>query len=208
MSDAAAFFSIAKDIATTIIGGMALCVAWQGLSTWRRQLKGNAEYDVARKLVLSAYKLRDALEGVRTPGIHPTEVAHALKETGTSLEGTDERTSRRVQAGAVYQLRWRPVQDAKSELRLNSLEARALWGDEVESAFREANECVCKLWAAITVSREFERHEVQEDPADIIARRKIIYPMATKPEDDEYMVELNRTVERFENLARPHLRSK
>jgi hypothetical protein len=173
MGGVAEFFSIAKDVITTIIAVIALYVAWQGLSTWRRQLKGNAEYDVARKLVFSAYKLRDALEGVRIPGIHPMEIAHALKETGTSLEGMDDRTSRRVQIGAVYQSRWRPVQHAKSELRLNSLEARALWGEEAEAAFREVNGCVQKLWAAIMVDWEFERNDVREEPADIIARRKI-----------------------------------
>ena len=205
MSGAAAFFSIAKDIATTIIAGIALYIACQGLSTWRRQLKGNAEYDVARKLIFSAYKLRDALEGVRVPGIHSMETAHALKETGISLDGMDDRTSLRTQKAAVYQLRWRPVQDAKNELRLNSLEARALLGDEAEAAFREANSCVQKLWAAIIVEWEFERNDVREEAVDIIARRKILYPMATKPEEDSYMVEVNKAVERFEKLAKPHL---
>ena len=123
-----------------------------------------------------------------------------------SIEDVDERHRFRVQKGVVYQIRSRGVQDAKSELRLNSLEARVLWGDEAETAFREVNGCVQKLWAAIIVDMEFEARDPHEtDRAELMERRGIMYSMAKTPEEDQFMVELNKAIERFERLARPHL---
>ena len=77
--------TIVRDIAATTGACIASFVAIKGLRTWQRQLKGNSEYDLARKLLVSAYKLRDAIEGFRAPFIHPMETANALKETGNSL---------------------------------------------------------------------------------------------------------------------------
>ena len=105
-----------RDKLTIVCAVIASYVALMGLSTWRRQLRGNTQYDLARRLLLSAYKLRDAVEGVRIPGIHSMEVAHALKETGISTEMMSQRDSVRVEKVAVYEIRWRRVQDAKSEL--------------------------------------------------------------------------------------------
>ena len=145
--------AITKDILTIVGAGIASYVALKGLSTWRRQLRGNTQYDLARRLLLSAYKLRDAVEGVRTPGIHSAEAAHALKETGICTEGMRPRDSVRVEKVAVYELRWRRVQDAKSELSVNCLEAQVLWGEQAKAAYQAAyqavNSCVHKLWCAI-----------------------------------------------------------
>lgn len=47
--------SIAKDWLTLIIAGCGVWVAWQGLRTWRRQLKGTSQFDVAKRLMLKVY---------------------------------------------------------------------------------------------------------------------------------------------------------
>ena len=190
---------------TAGVAVFAASVALKGLTTWRRQLRGNSQYDLARRLVLSAYKLRNAIEGVRSPGIHSMESAHALKETGISLEGKNERDSLRAQKGAVYQLRWRQVQDVKSELHVNCLEAQVLWGEVAKSAYQQVNGCIQKLWAAIVVDLEFEAEGVREDPAAMIARKNVLWPMAKTPEEDQFLVELNRAIQRLEELAKPHL---
>ena len=198
--------AIIKDIFTIVCVCIASSVALRGLSTWRRQLRGNTQYDLARRLLLSAYKLRDSLEGVRTLGITSMEAAHALKETGISMEGMSQRESVREEKRAVYEVRWRRVQDAKSELSVNCFEAQVLWGEEAKAAYQAINSCVQKLWAAIVMEFEFEAHGVTEtDPERLLNRRKVLWPLWAKPEDDQYMVELNRSIQQLEDLVKPHL---
>ena len=110
-----------------------------------------------------------------------------------------------MQKGAVYEMRWRRVQEVKNDLRLNSIESRALWGEEAETAFRELHACTHKLWVAFVIDLEFTARGVREDPETIMARQSILWPTTAKPEDDQFMVELNEAIGRFEKLAKPHL---
>lgn len=57
--------SIAKDWLTLIIAGFGVCVAWKGLRTWQRQLKGTSQFDVAKRLMLKVYQIRQDIEFCR-----------------------------------------------------------------------------------------------------------------------------------------------
>lgn len=59
--------SIAKDWLTLIIAGFGMCVAWKGLRTWQRQLKGTSQFDVAKRLMLKVYQIRQDIEFCRAP---------------------------------------------------------------------------------------------------------------------------------------------
>ena len=59
--------SIAKDWLTLIIAGFGVCVAWKGLRTWQRQLKGTSQFDVAKRLMLKVYQIRQDIEFCRAP---------------------------------------------------------------------------------------------------------------------------------------------
>ena len=61
------YISIAKDWLTLIIAGCGVWVAWQGLRTWRRQLKGTSQFDVAKRLMLKVYQIRQDIEFCRAP---------------------------------------------------------------------------------------------------------------------------------------------
>ena len=60
------YISIAKDWLTLIIAGCGVWVAWQGLRTWRRQLKGTSQFDVAKRLMLKVYQVRRDIEYCRS----------------------------------------------------------------------------------------------------------------------------------------------
>jgi hypothetical protein len=47
------------------IGGVL--IAWSGLSTWKKQLHGVHEFDLARRILLSVYKIEDGVKNVRSP---------------------------------------------------------------------------------------------------------------------------------------------
>src|SRR4051812_35656253 len=75
---------VLKDVATIAGACVAIYVALHGLSTWRRQLVGNAQHELARRLLRSAYKIRDGLMALRNPMITGGESYHALKNSGLS----------------------------------------------------------------------------------------------------------------------------
>ena len=53
---------------------------------------------------------------------------------------------------------------------------------------------------------EFEALGVTEtDLTNLLDRKKILSPMVATPEEDQYMVELNRSIQRLEDLVKPHL---
>lgn len=60
------YISIAKDWLTLIIAGCGVWVAWQGLRTWRRQLKGTSQFDVAKRLMLKVYQIKQDIEYCRS----------------------------------------------------------------------------------------------------------------------------------------------
>src|SRR5258707_14189795 len=97
--------SAMKDIVTIGATFFAGYIAWQGLSTWRRQLSGNARHELSRRLILSAYKLREEVENVRRAGWHGTEAEIALAESGVSLSGLSEKEKNRAGTSASYAIR-------------------------------------------------------------------------------------------------------
>jgi len=56
-----------KDFAITIAAFSSIYVGISGLKTWKRQLKGNNEYNLAVKAIVSLYELREVVIQVRNP---------------------------------------------------------------------------------------------------------------------------------------------
>ena len=48
----------------------------KGLNHWKRQIKWKTEYDLARRFLVSLYKYRDALIGVRHPVMMAYQMPH------------------------------------------------------------------------------------------------------------------------------------
>jgi hypothetical protein len=66
----------------TLIKDLILCgaaiagavIAIKGLNTWKRQLKGQSEYELSRRLLVTLFKYRDAINGVRHPAMFGYEM--------------------------------------------------------------------------------------------------------------------------------------
>ena len=61
------WLSIAKDWLTLGVAAFGVCVACKGLRTWQRQLKGSSQFDVAKRLMLKVYQIRQDIEFCRAP---------------------------------------------------------------------------------------------------------------------------------------------
>lgn len=63
-------WSITKDV-FSIIGTIgAITIGIVGLTTWRRQLRGTSEYELAKKAILVTYEVEHAIQSVRNPMLY------------------------------------------------------------------------------------------------------------------------------------------
>jgi hypothetical protein len=105
-------WSVIQQILLTATTIVALIIAWFGLHTWRRQLKGSYDFELSRRLLLSVYKCRDALQSARNPFVQPSE---------SDRDRDDWEVS-------AYENRWKAVAEPMSELRSSVLESEVSWG--------------------------------------------------------------------------------
>jgi hypothetical protein len=195
--------------AVAVSAGAALTAffAWRGVDTWRRQLKGRAEYEAARAALRSAYRVRDALSIVRSPFMTSGEQAAAGAEVDPQLSELDpsssETQARRQAAG--YQVRWRAVASALSDLDVARVEAEALWGASAADCFAELRGCASELNASLTMylRREAQpRWHASSDDFD----EKLFRTVFAGGDGDIYSARVQRSLESVEAYFRPRLR--
>jgi hypothetical protein len=190
--------TLTKDILIGLAAIITAIVAAIGLKNWRRELKGKAEFEIARGLMRTTYKLRDELQNCRSPFISFNEYPEGYK--GPLSGSSPEEDAKALEY--VYKNRWKPVRDVLHEFETFALEAEALWGKEVRSQTNEFLQCVRKLSNAIfAVIQDFKGNK------DFAKKMKsIVYGFGD--ENDELWLQINKNVNNIENEVRPHLKQK
>ncbi|OQY20711.1 MAG: hypothetical protein B6I35_10155, partial [Anaerolineaceae bacterium 4572_32.2] len=79
------YITLAKDVVTILAALVAATVAIMGLRTWRKQLRGKTEYELARRLLRSVYRVRDAIRIVRNPFISSAETVQSMREAESEI---------------------------------------------------------------------------------------------------------------------------
>lgn len=132
-----------KDGILAIAGATTAIVAVAGLKTWSRQLRGTANFEVARSLAKATYRLRDEIRGCRTPLISASEFPDGRSPSGATPNEQDDAYRH------VFSARLQPVYAALQEFDVQTLEAEALWGAAIREKTDELRAQVRKLNAAI-----------------------------------------------------------
>jgi hypothetical protein len=104
--------AVLKDIVTILGTATAAIVAVIGLQTWRKQIRGNAEYDLARRVLTAVYRVRDAIRNCRVPGVRREDGGETHKK--------------------FHDLQISKLEEEQSKLDVELLEAEAIWGHEVD----------------------------------------------------------------------------
>lgn len=127
-------WSLTKDVfsvLSTFVSAAAVGVAWffgsAGLSTWRRQLRGSADHELARRALMELYTFRDVVQKARMMGIFSVEAAPFDGETDTGNPSIDHFNGE-VRA---YKRRFQAMENARNPLKATLIEAEALWGKEL-----------------------------------------------------------------------------
>jgi hypothetical protein len=198
--------TIIKDI---ILAGAAITgatVAVKGLGTWQRQLKGQSEYELSRRILVSLFKYRDAVNGVRHPAMWAYEMPNPPEEEAKTMNDSQIRS---YGASKAYQARWDKVQTERTALYADILEAEAIWGPELNSLFKKVFNLQHELFTKIRHYLELINQDTHEASKEAIRKideksRDIMYDMSGD-EPDVYKQDLLNSIESIELYLKPKL---
>jgi hypothetical protein len=200
--DGIAWTTAVKDLMTGSAALFAAFVAFRGLSTWERQLKGNAEFDCARGLARSTYALRDELQRCRSTMILPHEFPGG--QVTTPANTAQERAEGLAHA---YGNRWDRVLEVAKEFDVSSLEAEALWGPALQERVQALRACVTRVNQAIMLEIRNERDEGRLfGGAEKLEAHVHAALWRDGDPNNPFEQQLNKAVGGLEDVLRPHLR--
>lgn len=133
----------------TIATLAGVAVAWYGVNTWRRQLRGNVRHEVARALLRAGLRLRDQIHAARSVIMDGGEIYLALKESGSSdAEIREKANAQGFEAGTLRRIRelWVRV-GVFDEQRA---EAEVLWGTAIVEQTGDLRELAVRLTAGVS----------------------------------------------------------
>lgn len=181
-------------------------VAIKGLGTWQRQLKGQSEYELSRRILVTLFKYRDAINGVRHPAMWSYEM-----HTPTEDEAKDmsREKIRYYGTSKAYQTRWDKVQTERTNLYADLLEFEAIWGEELKTLFKKIFDLEHELLMCIRNYLDLiNPDESKETKAAIMEIKKenrdIMYDYLGD-EPDEYKRDLLNAMENIEKYLKPKL---
>lgn len=199
--------SLLKDV---VLSGTAITgaiVAVKGLGTWRRQLKGKSEYELSRRVLVTLFKYRDAINGVRHPAMWAYELPSPPEEEAEKMSPEQIRF---YGTSKAYQARWDKVQTERTSLYADLLEAEAIWGIELKDLFKKVFDLEHELFTRIRHYIELINPDTDEATKEAIQRidekaREIMYDnMSGEP--DEYKQDLVSAIENIEKYLKPKLK--
>ncbi|ORM82270.1 hypothetical protein HA42_08555 [Pantoea deleyi] len=120
----------------TIVTGAALTgaiIAFKGLGTWKKQINGQANYNLSKNLLINLFKYRDAVNDVRNPFMSSQEMPQPSEEESKKLNDDGVRYHGLYKA---YENRWNRVVEVKTDIYANLIEAEALWDNQLSDMWK------------------------------------------------------------------------
>ena len=142
---------------------------WFG--SWKAQLKGKDEYELARRLLRAAFAVRESIQPVRNPfGL--VGDAEVVAQSGP---GGEKRSFLDVQTA-----RMQIVYSALSNLNVEVLEAKVLWGEDViDPRIMALRQCIstldAKIWLLKSEEEQPSRHVTEVLDADLAEARVVTH---------------------------------
>ncbi|MBX3131765.1 MAG: hypothetical protein KF689_00085 [Gemmatimonadaceae bacterium] len=200
MTDYSAF----NDISTAVSAAVVAILAAIGLGTWKTQLRGTAEYEMARRLLRATYKLRDELSYVRSPWMSAGEMHAAAEASGEKFDAFSTEQHNRAFELAMNR-RWRRLGDARTEMEAELLEAEVLWGPVFKTHDEELKQILLHLSFAI---EDLLRDRRSTTPRSGEERKKvteITWSSRDSENRNAFSDRIDSVIREFEALLKPHL---
>lgn len=180
--------------AVSAIGTIVIAfVAITGYNRWQKEIKGRANFDLARSLLGTVYHLRDEIERCR----HPFQAAHEFPEDFDPTQPDDDKAMR-----FIYSNRLKSVNVAWEKFNTRASEAEVLWQDEIKENVELLKKCVIEL-NVYTKTWLSEKHYFQKNPSKGEKYRRV-FEVSTNG-DDEFSQKVEAVITDIESKLRPHI---
>lgn len=200
------FMTLVKDMlvgAAAIIGAI---VAVIGLSTWKRQLRGQFEYELSRRILVTLFKYRDAIAGVRHPAMWSYEMPKPPAEEQKTMADEDIRY---YGTSKAYQARWERVQTERTSLYADLLQSEALWGrslkDLFNTLFNLEHELLIAIQHYLRVTNPRTSMIEKDAVRKVIEKRRDIMYDDMSDSGDDFKNEFQSGIEAIEKYLKPKL---
>jgi hypothetical protein len=194
-----------KDVVLAIAGVIGSVVAILGLGTWKRQLYGQSEYELAKRLLKSLYLFREVINNARHPFMQYSAVPDLPQDKLEQLSNEEKEWHAQAQA---WEKMWEPVAKARADLDTNVLESEVFWGDEIKDKMAKISRLQAELLVAIqehierTNPRDPDKTYIGEDSRRV---RAIMYGIGDRSKD-AFLDRLLTAIEEIENTLKPYIR--
>lgn len=201
-------------ISAVLVAISALFTAYfarRGLTVWQQQLKGTDDYKLARDLLASLYKCRDAIYDIRQPSMF-LEVPHKLQNIETKENDIEEKQEfNAVLQG--YERKWEILFEQRKQTYDDLVVATALWGDEIYTLYNElfkqahmVNDSARWLFRIINPNIPDEHVLERNDLQAILQKYRDKCAIAfSEGDQDPFWREVMQTVEPIERYLREKL---
>lgn len=176
------------------------CTAYfakQGMSVWRQQMRGKDEYKLARDLLASIYKFRDAMHDARHPFMTIVE-----KPPRDEAEHMSSGQIRFYGLSRAYSNRWNKVSKQHRKLYKNWIVAQAVWGDKLVQLVQPLHEQEQELRVAIEEYLELIKPEDQTNVRENAKRLRELRPMLYGLPEDEFGQQIENSIKPLEQYLK------
>jgi hypothetical protein len=199
-------WTILKDFMILGAAVTGAVVAVKGLGTWQQQLKGQSEYELSRRILVTLFKYRDAINNARHPAMWGNEMPSPPDD---EAKGMSREKLSHYGASKVYEARWSKVQEQRTALYADLLEAEAIWGPELQTLFGTVFKLAHELSTRISHHLQLINPDTRQRTKDVItkideAARDIMY-FIPGDEPDEYKQDMLNAIEPIELYLKPKL---
>jgi len=196
----AGWVALIKDILIAV----AAIVGLYSLRQWRAELKGNARFELARRMVLLAFEFRERFHFVRNPFTFSSEYEDRPdRDASEEVGGLSDRQY-------AVQKRFTPLAETTMELSRCLWEARIVLDRKVANKVEPLEQSFLELKRAIRL--DFGLQEMmanvpafsldEKDMAEVKARQKILYYQGEGDELDKLVNEaVDALVEHLERYV-------
>jgi hypothetical protein len=197
------FASIANFCVTGPATILAAILGIIGIQTWKKQYKGKNNYELAQRLLVLAYKVRNAINIVRNPYVSAGEMSEAAMSEKIEGNFTNESDMKKVNQ-AVYRRRWTNIEKIYPEIETTLFEAEAVWGKEILAGYDKLKACIRTL--NTNLSLFFTTPDREETRLIRNKIEKYIYGIPDKSGPDPFADEVDNAIKEIEKYLRQFMK--
>lgn len=195
------YIQILKDWASIIAAIIASGTAIWGLNTWRIQHKLKTRYELARRVLLSIYKVKDAVLAFRNIWMDKNEMISAIKNENININ--DTKLESKEISKIAYIHRWNNIADTMSKLRADYIESEILLDIKLIESFKAFYNYINDLHYQFEIFIKYQDNLHREEK---IAMKTAIYNTHTEKYPNENTIIFENIIETMEKHLKKYIK--